>query len=329
MKPNQLLLMLSFVFFALTNLSAQRNFHVFDSTNYWVSSNLSLHASKYKLYATRSNTTQLLKDFKGQDTNYYIRDVDFFDENHFLVLIGRNTIGFPTQLFITKDAGQTWKLDTTFFSVSEHKSLNQVQVLGKDTLLLFDGYYQSDVLRSFDRGKTWQKWLSSIIAHYFQVHYCQKTSRYHMIGLPGDAFTSVSFEIPDSIWKTINLNWYSGCHNKQPWCYRVLYGVNIWQTDFINAHKMYIDSICEQVSTSLPEQGLGSNRKIIAFPNPASDYITIPAWRNETVECYTIEGVFVGSNQTDENGHLPLKNIAEGVYILRCNENWLKIVKSN
>jgi hypothetical protein len=329
MKPNQLLLMLSFVLLALTNLNSQRNYFVFDTTNYWVSSNLSLHASKYRLYETKSNTTQLLKDFKSKDTNYYIRDVDFFDENHFLVLIGRKTIGFPTELFVTKDGGQTWALDTSFFSVSEHKSLNQVQVLGGDTLLLFDGYYQSDVLRSFDKGKTWQKWISSIIAHYFQVHYCQKTSRYHMIGLPGDAITSVSFEIPDSIWKTINLNWYSGCHNAKPWCHRVLYGANIWQTDFINAHKMYIDSICEQISTSVPERELGSNRKILAYPNPTKDNVTIPSWKNETIECYSIDGVFLGSNQTDENGNLTLKNLATGIYIFSCNGNWLKIVKSN
>lgn len=326
MKHN--LLLLSFLFLiGLASLNAQRNFYFFDSTNYKVSESLSLHASKYKLYATKNGNLQLLKDFKGQDTNYYIRDVDFFDEDHYLVLIGRNTIGFPTQLFVSKDAGKTWKEDTSFFSVSEHKSLNQLQVLGKDTLLLFDGYYQSDVLRSFDRGKTWQKWIASLIAHYFQVHFCSKTNLYCMIGLPGDAFGSVSFEIPDSVWKASNLNFMSGCHNNRPGCYRVFYGQNIWKLDFISEHKKYIDSICLNKSTGIREN-IGSNQNVLAYPNPAEQFVIIEAWKGEEISIFAITGELIVTRRCDSNGFIELSDLQTGIYLFQFGQNQIRISKN-
>jgi hypothetical protein len=274
------------------------------------------------------NQLKLLKDFKTADTSFYIRDVDFIDRNTIWVLIGRKTIGFPTQLFKSIDAGNNWVEDSSFYHVSEHRSLNQMQVLNKDTLILFDGYYQSDVLRSFDQGKTWHNWISSLIAHYFQLHYCQQRNSYHMIGLPGDAFNSVSFEIPDSVWrKASNNGWYSGCHNKQPWCHRVLYGQNIWQIDFIKEHQLYIDSICENKSTSLLEPYFGSNQNKSIYPNPAKDQVMIESLKGETVEIYSLDGMFKGRQTVEISGSLSVGFLPSGIYLIQHNQFWFKLIK--
>jgi hypothetical protein len=80
------------------------------------------------------------------------------------------------------------------------------------------------------------------------------------------------------------------------------------------------------VGTSLPENGLGSNRKIFAFPNPAKENVLIPEWKDEMIECYTMDGILLGSNRTDENGNLPLKNWTNGIYLLTCKGHWLKLI---
>ena len=327
MKPKVILCLLILMVTSTMQAWSQRNFYFFDSTSYSISSDFKLIASKYTLYALEGNQLKLLKDFKSADTNYYIRDVDFLDRNNIWVLIGRNTIGFPTQLFKSADGGENWAIDSSFYNVSEHRSLNQMQVLNKDTLILFDGYYQSDVLRSFDQGKTWHNWISSLIAHYFQLHFCQQKNSYHMIGLPGDAFSSVSFEIPDSVWRnSSNKNWYSGCHNKQPWCHRVNYGQNIWQVDFIKEHKMYIDSICKNVSTSLLKLGLGSNR-ILAYPNPAKDEVLLVGMAGETVDIYAIDGTFKGTRKVEDSGSLNLAFLPPGMYLIQYQQYWFKLMK--
>jgi hypothetical protein len=327
MKPKLFLFFLAFI--ASTSQTwSQRNYYFFDSTSYSVSQDIKLIASKFKLYAQDGAQLKLLKDFKSTDTNYYIRDVDFIDRNNIWVLVGRNTIGYPTQLFKSVDGGENWSIDSSFYNVSEHRSLNQMQVLNKDTLILFDGYYQSDVLRSFDQGKTWHNWISSLIAHYFQLHYCQQKNSYHMIGLPGDAFSSVSFEIPDSVWRNAsNKNWYSGCHNKQPWCHRVSYGQNIWQVNFIQEHQLYIDSICENKSTSILEPHFGSNREILIYPNPAQKEVMIEYLKGETLEIYSLDGIFMGRQVVENSGKVLIDFLPSGIYLIRFNQYNFRLVK--
>lgn len=327
MKPKLFFIVIAFIA-TLTETWSQRNYYFFDSTSYSVSQDYTLIASKYKIYAQDGARLKILNDFKSTDTNYYIRDVDFIDRNTIWVLIGRNTIGFPTQLYKTADGGENWVIDSSFYNVSEHQSLNQMQVLNKDTLILFDGYYQSDVLRSFDQGKTWHKWISSVIAHYFQLHYCQQKKSYHMIGLPGDAFSSVSFEIPDSVWrKASNNGWYSGCHNKQPWCHRVLYGQNIWQIDFIKEHQLFIDSICDNKSNSLLEPYFGSNRYKSIYPNPAKDEVMIESLKGETVEIYSLDGRLKAQLVIENSGRILVDFLPPGIYWIRFNQYNFKLLK--
>jgi len=50
-------------------------------------------------------------------------------------------------------------------SFSNSTSINDIHIIGTDTIILFIGYYQSAVIYSIDRGQNWQYWFEDLWAH--------------------------------------------------------------------------------------------------------------------------------------------------------------------
>lgn len=254
---------------------AQRDYFFRDSTFYPVNATTTYIAGKRVLYKQNTNSIIPVKDFTiNEDTTYYIRDVDFVNEQKGYVLVGRMYIGGETYLYKTINAGITWAIDSSYFNASERKSINQMQLLNDNSFVLFDGYYTSSLIRSFDSGQTWTMWFESLIAHYFQLHKCDNGSWY-LIGLPGDGFPSYSFPIPDSLYSKNNIpSFWSGCHNGAPDCIRVWRdGDRDRATDFIAKQIDTLTALCG-IKTSVVSTNQ-IQRAIQLFPNPASNFITI------------------------------------------------------
>jgi len=67
---------------------------------------------------------------------------------------------------------------------------------------------------------------------------------------------------------------------------------------------------------------------ITVYPNPFTDYIVINSTNNESVTIYDISGTLIlqavlktGSNYINTSG------LGAGVYVLKCGNNTLKIIK--
>ncbi|HEX2618151.1 MAG TPA: hypothetical protein VHL57_11455, partial [Flavobacteriales bacterium] len=116
-------------------------------------------ASRTALYIATPEGTLLNRDFAVPgDPDQYIRDVDHWNADDWYVLVGSRYIGYPTTLWRTSDAGVNWYVDESFLPATEIVSINQMAIAPDGVAYLFNGYYRSEVLRSFDRGATWSRW---------------------------------------------------------------------------------------------------------------------------------------------------------------------------
>lgn len=305
---------------------AQRDYFFRDSTVYPVNTSVKYIAGKYVLYKQTNSTILPIRDFSVTgDTTFYIRDVDFINEQKGYVLVGRMYIGGETYLYKTLNGGTTWQLDTSYYQASKHKSINQVQLLDDHTFVLFDGYYESALIRSFDGGQTWKMWFESLIAHYFQLHRCSNTTWY-LIGTPGDGFTSYSFPIPDTLWEKEDIYFMSGCHNGAPDCIRVWRdGDRDRATDFIAKQRDTLSKVCGNI-TGIEQV---DEQRVVYYPNPFTDYLYLFGAQDAAYELYNLFGkcCLQGVINTKEFV-LPTSSLPKGTYILRINHRYYKVVKS-
>lgn len=249
--------------------TAQRQWGLSDSTQYAVGGDTTLIASRHNLYRMVGEEVELIRDFTDALLpDHYIRDVDHWSSSAFYVIVGSRYIGHTTTLFSSSDAGLTWQVDESFFpAATETPSLNQMSIVG-ETAYLFNGYYASEVLRSFDRGITWQNWFHSLIAHYYGIIPCGEDA--FIFGMVGDGFSPSMWLVPDTLWAQQGIPFWSGCHNGgQPQCY---YSLN-------NAYAAVVSHF-DSIATATCTNGLSvDDGKLAATfhlaPNPVTDRATI------------------------------------------------------
>ena len=251
-----------------TTLHAQRQWAVSDSAAYPLGGDTTLIASRKQLYRSVGGTTTLLRDFtNANDPDQFIRDVDAWSSTEFHVVVGSRYIGGNTMLYHSIDGGASWAVDERFFDATEDASINQMAIIG-DTSYLFNGYYTSEVLRSFDHGETWERWFQSLIAHYYGIIPCGSTA--YIYGMVGDAFAPSMWQVPDTLWDDTDTFFWSGCHNGgTPGCY---YSLN-------NAYAFVVqhfDSIADALCAATTSIGTGApDDPVLAWPNPASDVLHV------------------------------------------------------
>jgi hypothetical protein len=321
----KLIICIAFLFISHSAL-AQRDYYYRDSTTYKVSDKLTYIAGKRNLYANKNNELSMLKNFSVMgDSTIYIRDVDFINEKNGYVLVGSMYIGGSSDLYVTEDGGKNFKLDTSYYSASQHKSINQVQYLDSNTLVLFDGYYDSGLIKSLDGGRTWQPLFYSLIAHYFQLHKCQN-GVWYLIGIPGDGFSSFSFPLPDSLWRKNKFEFMSGCHNGAPYCIRVFRnGITDRATDFIAKQIDTISKICG-IKTTLSEPSQAN--EILIYPNPVSSNT---CWINNALhlnyQLHDTQGILHQQGTIPSTHHpLDLSQLPKGIYFITLGNHRQKIL---
>lgn len=219
MRPLLLLLL----FLPALDLSAQRQWEINDSTSYAVGGDTVLIASRKLLYRQLPGGTELLRDFTvAEDEDMYIRDVDHWTSSDWYVVVGSRYIGNTTTLWRTTDAGVSWSVDESFVPATETVSITQMDITPDGTAYLFNGYYQSEILRSFDHGLTWSRWFQSLISHYYGIIPCGNTA--FIYGMVGDAFRPTLWQVPDTLWDENDIWFQSGCHNVIPGCHYPPFG---------------------------------------------------------------------------------------------------------
>jgi hypothetical protein len=262
-------------------------------------------AGKRHLYKLTQQKLEIIRDFTVLgDTSMYIRDVDFADTSNGFVLVGSIYIGGSSLLYRTQNGGLDWILDTSYFGSSLYRSINQIQILKDGTYVLFDGYYESAVLRSNDKGKTWHLWLNSMIAHYFQLYECENGPKY-LIGLPGDGFSSYSFRIDDTLWNALgHKQFYHGCVNAGNKCIRVYRnGSRDRETDFIKKQQDTLFKVC--LNQLAGNRKTSPRKQIELFPNPAFGEWTIKLESYQDGNNYTLEILDIFGREII---HFPLNN---------------------
>lgn len=268
-----LLLALAFLF--SIPCTAQRQWGVSDSTQYDVGGDTILIAGRHKLYRMVEDEVELIRDFSdAMLPDHYIRDVDHWSSSVFYVIVGSRYIGNTTTLFKSTDAGLNWQVDESFFpATTETPSLNQMSIVG-DTAYLFNGYYASEVMRSFDHGLTWQNWFASLIAHYYGIIPCGSDA--FIFGMVGDGFAPSMWLVPDTLWAQQNTFFWSGCHNGgQPQCH---YSLNNAYAAVVSRFDSIATAVC---STGLSVEDGDQQRTLRLAPNPAMDQISISGLASE------------------------------------------------
>lgn len=341
------LLIFCLILFNTVFIFPQREFGVNDSTFYLLNNDTTIIAAQKKLYIQTTTGTSLLYDFTNPNENYYIRDFDIINENIWYILVGSRYIAAPTFLYKTTDSGINWNEDTSFYSATYYgpfsnnyyNSLNQVQKIGEDTIVLFVGYYESGIVYSTDAGLTWNPWFRNLIAHYQGLLKCN--SDYYLWGYSGDGFAPWMFKFSSELLFSPDTNnvWnpfvFGGNH---PNCSG---GVNTNCVYCISCQtrysqylffKNYVDSICDK--TTSVESSTNNIKNFKLYPNPFSDFININNRESKYLEIKIIDilgRVVFRKEYFDANIKLNLSQLTNGVYIITINDkiniNTFKIVK--
>lgn len=265
-----------------------RQFDLCDSTTYVLNADTSIVVSKQRLYAASANDLDLIYQFDLPSPDYYIRDFDIVKPQLWYTLIGDKTISDLTFLYKSVDRGKNWAIDTTYFTAIDgsikattfdpfdpnyYNSINQVQKLGNDTILLFLGYYGSGIVYSIDGGEHWTHWFANAPAHYFGLFECEQS--YYLYQLEGDGFQGRMFPFDkqflfrnDSLVNFDHLPSGSGHHppfhlTDLP---QVRYYSNLSNCEVYTLLSDYIDSTCYGL-TSVSTFSLDQQLNI--YPNPS------------------------------------------------------------
>lgn len=279
----KLIVTLSLVFWCLLNtVYAQREYNVCDSTFYNYVGDTTIVAGKRHLYFLTTGGGQVqFADFTSSDTSEYIRDFDIVHPHLWYTLVGLRYIGAPTRLYKSVDRGVTWVQDTSFYLAtryhptsanSYYNSINQVQYLGNETIVLLVGYYESGVVYSTDNGATWREWFRNLISHYQGILECN--NKYYLYGFEGDAFRPWMFGFDKSLLFSPDTGgaWVSFANRYHPNCSGSVHPDCIYATPYLgrcgqyNYMKNYIDSMC--TALSVPE--IAERKEPSVYPNPSN-----------------------------------------------------------
>jgi hypothetical protein len=317
---------------------AQREYGVCDSTFYTLNTDTTIIAGRHHLYLYSNNITETLYDFTSANTHEYIRDFDIVTPDLWFTVVGLKYIGGPTRLYKSTNRGQNWSLDTNHHQAANSESLSQgflqsinnLQHLNGDTLVMFMHYYESGIIYSTDLGQNWTKWFDNLIAHYQGMFACN--NKYYIFGYEGDAFPASMFGFdrnllftPDStgMWNSFNSNsHHPPCYNGVDTAQCIYATNNLTRCETYHFFKNTIDTLCLQVST---EDIAFRNAGV--YPNPFRDKIFIKGMSGD--ETYTItnlygQAVWAGNHQEQYD----FDYLKRGIYFLIiCKDSARQVIK--
>ena len=325
------LILIALVFHS--SLFAQREYNVCDSTFYTLNSDTTIIAGKRDLYVYANSILSPLYNFTTSDTNEYIRDFDIVKPDLWFTIVGSRYIGSPTQLFKSIDLGQTWTLDTAHFSASNAqtvssaflRSINNLQHINGDTLIMFMHYYESGIIYSTDAGTTWTKWFDNLIAHYQGMLSCG--DNYYLFGFEGDAFRPWMFGFDKNLLFSPDTNgaWNSFSNlGHHPQCSTTFDSINCVYPPFslsrceqYNYFENYIDSLCLTLEIKNIDDALFS-----IYPNPATQFLTIktPFVERANIAIYNMHGIKMTNTSILKNESeylIDLQDYPAGLYVIQ------------
>lgn len=325
MKKNLLFLVFLFMQYVVT---AQREYGNCDSTTYVLNNDTSVVAGRTKLYLYTNSTLMPLFDFTTSDTNQYIRDFDIVKPDLWYTVVGGRYIGMPSQLFKSTNRGQTWQLDTSYYTVANGanlpnnflKCINTMQHLQGDTLMMFMSYYESGIIYSTNGGQTWTKWFDNLISHYQGMFSCN--NKYYIYGFQGDAFRAWMFSFDrqllfssDSagLWNSFNsMSNHPPCSTMNDTVNCVYASANLSRCATYNFFKQRIDSLCSPLSTINYDQSF-----IKVYPNPTNGMLQIElsTHTNTTIVFYNSIGTKVKTFELSSfRNRVDVSTFSKGMY---------------
>lgn len=306
--------------------SAQREFGVCDSTIYTLNADTMVVAGRNRLYVYHNQQLAPLYDFATANPDEFIRDVDLVKPDLWFVVVGLRYIGGPTKLYRSINRGLSWQLDTAHFQASNagllprafFESINNLQHLQGDTLLMFVGYYQSGVIFSTDLGVTWKKWFDNLIAFYQGMFYCQ--GRYYIFGYEGDAFRASMFGFDRSalfssdstgLWNSFNnAGYHPPCYNGTDTVRCIFAPHTVGRCGSYQFFKARIDQMCGLVSVASQDRSA-----VKVYPNPFNDYVQVTGLEEGVLlELYDLHGRFLWRGSEWTEGTVGF--LSTGAYVL-------------
>lgn len=321
---------------------AQREYAICDSTSYSYNADTTIVAGRKHLYYQTAAGLTLCHNFTTTDTAEYIRDFDIVKPNLWYTLVGRKYIGGPTNLYRSTDKGVTWVEDTSFYTAtryhptnatSYYNSVNQLQHIGNETIILFVGYYESGLVYSTDGGATWTEWFRNLITHYQGLLDCGDF--YYLYGFNGDAFRSWMFRFAKSALFSENSGgaWVSFANLNHPNCSGSVHPDCVYvpgpaddtrcgQYVFL---KNYVDSVCPTVGIANGPD-LAASAGIVLQPNPSNGRFIVSAQPGNSarVRVYDIMGREVPSTVellNDGNLSVSLGRPPSGIYTVMISSS--------
>jgi hypothetical protein len=311
---------------------AQREYAICDSTTYLLNTDTSIIAGRRHLYVWANNVLSPLFDFSNSDTNQYIRDFDIVKADLWYTVIGSRYIGSPTQLYKSTNRGMSWMIDTNHWNASNTqmvstqflKSINNLQHLNGDTLMMFMHYYESGILYSTDLGQTWTKWFDNLITHYQGMFKCH--NRYYIFGYQGDAFRPWMFGFDQSLlftsdsagmWNSFsNIGYHPRCSLQNDTLNCIYPPPNVTRCGSYQFFKNYLDTNCWPLGvTDLADEALN------VFPNPADRILYIQGLdaSHQSISITDLFGIQYSVLPVPFSGKttlLDINHLKPGIYIL-------------
>ena len=268
-------------------LQAQREYGTCDSTIHPLDTQTTIVVKRSSIHLRTVMGESLLYQFALSDTNHYIRDFDIVQDSLWYAVVGsRYVSGPPTELYYSKDQGQQWQLDTSFYPLlpigyynrAEDFGINNLQAFGTDTLVMFLGYYQAVILYSLDAGATWQHWFDNLPAHYHGLFECGDSL--YLYGVVGDGFPAYMFAFHKQLLFSLDSanqwdhNNFNGAH---PPCYggidpNCTYQlVERYRCETHQFFQQKVDSVCNRLVVQT--QVLPDPLPLLLYPNPAQERV--------------------------------------------------------
>ena len=293
---SQVVLLLVCLAFLLSTMAINgqpiRQFDLCDSTAYTLDESTEIIAEKYSLYRKSQAALDLIYTFEMPFDSYYIRDFDIVAPDLWYTLVGDRTIGNETFLYQSTDQGENWQIDTSYynalntipndlnfdpFAPSYIKSINQVQRLGSDTILIFLGYYISGIVYSIDGGDNWTHWFANFPAHYHGLFECEEA--YYLYQIEGDGFSGRMFPFEkDYLFRNDSLVNFdhlpSGSGHHTPFHLLNEPGVAYYASlSFCEVYDYLVDFVVENCELSVSTNEITLSAPFQTYPNPADSQV--------------------------------------------------------